>query len=125
MSSTTQTMPIQNRRVPVNILIAVSLALTIGVVSGSVITQAVIDRDAAIAPSLAAPLWDQQKLDAMEGRMAAASVSAAATWDPQKLEAMEGRQLAAAATLAPISPLWDQQKLDAMEGRQLAEQLQG
>lgn len=117
MSVTSQTLSVPSRRSAVQILIAVGLALTIGVVSGSVITRAVIDTDDAT--TFSAPLWDQQKLDAMAGRAAAVAVPSR-PWDAQKLEAMRGRQLFAAATLGPAVALWDQQKLEAMEGRQQA-----
>jgi hypothetical protein len=49
------------------------------------------------AASIGAPLWDADKLEAMQGRMLAESVLAegsAGLWDADKLEAMQGRMLA-------------------------------
>ena len=49
------------------------------------------------ASSIGAPLWDEGKLEAMEGRLLAETVrveGSAALWDAGKLEAMEGRVLA-------------------------------
>jgi hypothetical protein len=49
------------------------------------------------AASIAAPLWDAGKLEAMEGRVLAETVRTqgfAPLWDAGKLEAMQGRVLA-------------------------------
>jgi hypothetical protein len=101
MSTTTQTLQAPRRRVTAPAAVAAGLALTIGVVSGSVITRAAVERDVRLVPV------------------------AAATWDAQKVEAMQGRVLYAEITSAPSVQLWDPDKVAAMEGRQLAEQLHG
>jgi diphthamide synthase (EF-2-diphthine--ammonia ligase) len=75
------------------------------------------------AASIGAPLWDDGKLEAMEGRVLAESVRIqryAPLWDAGKLEAMEGRVLAETVRLQGAAPLWDAGKLEAMEGRVLA-----
>ena len=74
------------------------------------------------AASIAAPLWDAGKLQAMEGRVLAETVrqGAAPLWDAGKLEAMRGRVLAETVRLQGAAPLWDAGKLEAMEGRVLA-----
>ena len=73
------------------------------------------------AASVAAPLWDAGKLEAMEGRVLAASVGSHgyALWDAGKIEAMEGRVLAASVGSDGYA-LWDAGKIEAMEGRVLA-----
>jgi hypothetical protein len=74
------------------------------------------------AAGLGAPLWDAAKLEAMEGRVLAASVGshANALWDAGKLEAMAGRVLAEPVRAEGSATLWDAGKLEAMEGRVLA-----
>jgi anti-sigma-K factor RskA len=42
-------------------------------------------------------------------------------WDEAKLDAMEGRMLAETVRIYGSIPLWDEAKLDAMESRMLAE----
>jgi hypothetical protein len=42
-------------------------------------------------------------------------------WDEAKVQAMEGRMLAETVRIYGRIPLWDEAKLDAMEGRMLAE----
>jgi hypothetical protein len=125
---------------PVSIAIAVVVALGIGAVAGPMITQAVDDRPAAVASTVGAPLWDAQKLEAMQGRALAERFRSAAplTWDAQKLDAMAGRVLylpvavqpEVSVTAKPSSTLpsptiegWDAYKLKAMEGRVLAAQV--
>src|SRR5262245_38833606 len=76
---------------------AVSVLAAAAVIMSSVaLSQAVRTSDSEPA-AVAAPLWDAGKLEAMEGRVLAASVgsSAYALWDDAKLEAMSGRVLAA------------------------------
>ena len=75
------------------------------------------------AASIAAPLWDAGKLEAMQGRVLAETVrvqGSAPLWDAGKLEAMRGRVLAETVRLQGAAPLWDAGKLEAMEGRVLA-----
>ena len=103
------------------ILIAIIVALVVGALIGSVVTTVVNDRLAAssgVAPARAlvvtpvgTPLWDSQKLEAMEGRALAEQYRGeqAVAWDVGKLEEMEGHQLA------------EQSRAEAMEDRQLAE----
>ena len=125
---------------PVSIVVvtAVVVALGIGVAAGTIITKAVDDSRSAVATSVGAPLWDAQKLDAMQGRAMAERFrnTQPVTWDVAKLEAMAGRVLylpvaAEVATTAmtakpsstqrqPAYVGWDAGKLEAMEGRVLA-----
>jgi hypothetical protein len=76
------------------------------------------------AASIGVPLWDADKLEAMDGRQLAETVRAEASagtlWDADKLEAMEGRQLAETVRAQGPAVLWDADKLEAMEGRVLA-----
>jgi molybdopterin biosynthesis enzyme len=75
------------------------------------------------AVSTDAPLWDEGKLAAMQGRVLAESVRSegyAPLWDEGKLEAMKGRVLAESVRSEGYAPLWDEGKLEAMEGRVLA-----
>lgn len=106
------------------IAIAMVVALGIGGLAGLMVTRATEGRPAAVTTPVGIPYWDDQKLEAMEGRQLAAQVGIAGTqlWDARKLEAMEGRQLAEQVGIAGTQ-LWDAQKLEAMEGRQLAERL--
>jgi hypothetical protein len=119
MSATLQTSAIDRPQVVGPIIAAVVLALAIGAAAGSLITRAVVDRaDTDVVVS--APVWDAQKLSAMEGRQVAAQVRSVPAWDAQKLAAMEGRLLAEQITPALG---WDEAKLAAMEGRVLAGQV--
>lgn len=75
------------------------------------------------AASTEAPLWDEGKLAAMQGRLLAESVRSegyAPLWDEGKLDAMKGRVLAESVRSDGYAPLWDAGKLEAMEGRVLA-----
>ena len=75
------------------------------------------------AASVAAPLWDAGKLEAMQGRVLAETVrteGSASLWDAGKLEAIQGRVLAETVRVQGSAPLWDEGKLEAMEGRVLA-----
>ena len=82
-------------RTIVRAVLALAAALAIGAAGGSLTSDAAIE-----APVAGVLPWDQQKLDAMEGRQAAETVQAPAIgiapWDQQKLDAMEGAQAAAA-----------------------------
>ena len=121
------------------IVIAIIVALGIGIFAGTVITKAVDDRPAAVATPVGAQFWDAQKLQAMEGRVLAERYRSEQplAWDAQKLEAMEGRAMAEQFRLDATAPivvtakpsstrpplqaeLWDPYKLEAMEGRVLA-----
>jgi hypothetical protein len=44
-------------------------------------------------------------------------------WNEGKLEAMEGRMLAESIRIKGYAPLWNEGKLEAMEGRMLAESI--
>ena len=123
MSVRVESTPIRSS-FPVSIAIAVVVALGIGAVAGTMITQAVEDRPVAVASTVGAPLWDAQKLDAMAGRVlylpAAVQPDVSVTakpsstlssptiegWDAYKLKAMEGRVLAAqvGAEDPPVKP---------------------
>jgi hypothetical protein len=100
MSAEAKTLAVPARHVASYVL-AIVLALVIGAAAGSIITRAfatdgTISREqvVGIAP------WDQQKLDAMEGRQdaetAAVDGPGIAPWDQEKLDAMEGFQASAA-----------------------------
>ena len=119
------------------IVIAIIVALGIGIFAGTVITKAVDDRPATATTSIGTQVWDAQKLQAMQGRALAERFRAAqpVTWDAQKLEAMAGRVLyqpvaveaevamtaKPSVTQRPQAPvLWDEGKLEAMAGRVLA-----
>lgn len=54
---------------------AVAAALVISVLGGAVATRSVDDRKRAVEAPASAPLWDAQKLEAMEGRQLAAELS--------------------------------------------------
>jgi hypothetical protein len=124
---------------PASIVIAIIAALGIGVAAGTLITKAVDDRPTAVATSVGSPLWDAQKLEAMQGRALAEQyrVGQPLAWDAQKLEAMAGRVLYQPVAVEPESVTtakpsitrpdrafvgWDAYKLQAMKGRVLAEQ---
>jgi hypothetical protein len=104
------------------IVIAIIVALSIGIFAGTVITKAVDDRPAAVASPVGAQLWDAQKLQAMQGRAMAEQFRSEQplAWDAQKLEAMEGRALAEQFRGEQAPVLWDEGKLEAMAGRVLA-----
>ena len=107
------------------ILIAIVVALGVGVLTGAALTKAVNDRPAGssgLAPArqlVATPAgtlsWDAYKLDAMEGRVLAeryrSEAGAAVAMDTGKLEETEAHQLA------------EQFRSNAMENRQLAEDI--
>jgi hypothetical protein len=123
----------------VSIVFAVIIALGIGAAAGTIVTKAVDDRPAAVATTVGSPLWDAQKLEAMQGRALAEQVrSTQVAWDTQKLAAMAGRVLyqpiaaepevamtAKPSLTRPAPPTegWDAYKLKAMEGRVLAAQV--
>jgi hypothetical protein len=80
------------------VIVAIVAAVTVGALAGSMITQAIMDRDNAVPTAAGVVSWDAGKLEAMEGRQLAEQFRAEAgpvvSWDAGKLEAMEGRQLA-------------------------------
>jgi hypothetical protein len=90
------------------IVIAIIVALGIGLFAGTVITKAVDDRPAAVATPVGAQFWDDQKLQAMQGRAMAERYRSEEplAWDARKLEAMAGRVLAAGvgAEDPPVRP---------------------
>jgi hypothetical protein len=104
------------------IVIAIIVALGVGIFAGTVITKAVDDRPAAVASPVGAQLWDAQKVQAMEGRALAERYRSEQplAWDAQKLEAMEGRAMAEQFRDEQAPVLWDEGKLEAMAGRVLA-----
>ena len=97
------------------VVIAV-IAFAFGV-AGAVTIQTVADRSSAVEATSSVSLWDTGRLEAMEGRVAAASVTQPVVWDSFMSEAMVGRQLAATT---PARARWDRGMLDAIQGRQLA-----
>ena len=115
-----------------SIVVAIIVALGIGIFAGTVITKAVDDRPAAVGT----PLLNAQELASMEENPLAARfrIAQPVTWDAQKLDAMAGRvqylPVAVEAEVAmtakpsitqPQAPaLWDTYKLEAMAGRVLA-----
>jgi uncharacterized membrane protein len=99
MSAKTETIAVPGRHVA-SFALAVVLALAIGATAGSLITRAVTtdattesEQVVGIAP------WDQQKVDAMDGRQQAETAAVdgpgIAPWDQEKLDAMEGFQASA------------------------------
>ena len=73
------------------VVIAIVAALGLGALAVGMVRVAFDDDAPATATSVQTPLWDAQKLEAMEGRQLAAKVAQPVTWDAAKLEAMEGR----------------------------------
>ena len=103
------------------VLIAIVAALGLGALAVGAIRFAFDDRPAAVT-SVQAPLWDEGKLDAMQGRQLAAAQPVPGTMaalEPGQLKAiLEGRPAERVVT-QPAE--WDAGMLEAMEGRQLAE----
>ena len=104
MSTSTQTLPTRERRVSFVAVAAIVVSLGLGTVGGSVITRAVYPVRRPAAPATA--VWNSQKLDAMQGRLVAASLAEPGDIrvDPAKLAAMQGRQRAEAIRLAGSDP---------------------
>jgi hypothetical protein len=99
MSAKAENVGLRERHVMAYVM-ALLITLATGATIGSLIT-----REVTSTPTIAehqtvgiAP-WDQQKLDAMDGRQAAARIHETGLgilpWDPRKLEAMEGFQASA------------------------------
>jgi hypothetical protein len=79
-------------------VLALAAALVIGAAVGSVATRSIVVDPTTDVPVVGVAPWDQQKLDAMNGRQAAETLrqtTGIAPWDEQKLEAMEGLQATA------------------------------
>ena len=115
------------------IVIAIIVALGLGVAAGTTITKAVDDRTTTTGTSLV----EAQRLASMRESPLAArfQIAQPVTWDAQRLAAMAGRvlyqpvgvQAEVAMTAKPsitqrpqASVLWDEGKLEAMAGRVLA-----
>lgn len=99
MSAKAQTLAAPARPIASYVL-AIVITLVIGVTGGSLITQAVSsDSDAVAGQVVGITPWDQQKLDAMNGRQQAETVEVdgpgIAPWDQGKLDAAEGLQASA------------------------------
>ena len=105
------------------VVIAIVAALGLGALAVGTVRIAFGDDAPATATSVQAPLWDAQKLEAMEGRQLAEVATAGAgvpLLEPGELKAMlEGR----VQYVGPQTAGWDAAKLEAMEGRMLAEQV--
>jgi hypothetical protein len=99
MSAKAQTLTAPARPIASSV-VALLLTLAIGAAAGSLITRAVTSDTPAVAEQVVgiAP-WDQQKLDAMEGRQQAETVEADGpgipAWDQGMLDAMDGFQASA------------------------------
>jgi hypothetical protein len=99
MSAKTETLATPARPLA-STVVALILALAIGAAAGSLITRAVTSDTPAVAEQVVriAP-WDQQKLDAMNGRQMAETAEVdgpgIAAWDQGKLDAMDGFQASA------------------------------
>ena len=99
MSAKTETLATPARPIASTIL-AIVVTLAIGATAGSLITGAVTSDTPAVAEQVVgiAP-WDQQKLDAMNGRQMAGTAEVdgpgIAAWDQGKLDAMDGFQASA------------------------------
>jgi len=94
------------------IVIAIIVALGIGIFAGTVITKAVDDRPAVAASPVGAQSWDAQKLDAMAGRV---------LYHPVVVETDVATTAKPSSTQRPQAYVgWDRYKLEAMAGRVLA-----
>ena len=81
-------------------VLAIVVTLAVGATAGSLITQAVTPEVAsADVETVEITPWDQQKLDAMEGRQLAETAETdgpgIAPWDEDKLDAAESLQASA------------------------------
>ena len=133
MSTKAGTIGVSGRPARFTLWTAAVSALAAAALIMSAVALTVAARDRAVtgvagggiheAASTEAPLWDADKLAAMQGRVLAESVRSegyAPLWDEGKLEAMKGRVLAESVRSEGYAPLWDEGKLEAMEGRVLA-----
>lgn len=99
MSAKAETLAVPTRRVA-SYLLAIVLTLGVGAAAGSLITQALAEDSATTGERFVGiALWDQQKLDAVDGRQAAETAAVdgpgIAPWDQGKLDAMDGFQASA------------------------------
>ena len=99
MSAKAQTLAAPARPIA-SFVLAIVVALAIGVTAGSLITQAVTPEVTSVeVGTVGITPWDQQKLDAMNGRQQAETVGTdgpgIAPWDQGKLDAAEGLQASA------------------------------
>jgi hypothetical protein len=106
------------------IVIAIVAAVSLAALAVGTVRFAFDDDRPAAATSVQAPLWDAQKLEAMEGRVLAERVATSSivvpALEPGELKAiLEGR--GTVEQVGAQSSGWDAQKLEAMEGRVLAE----
>jgi hypothetical protein len=130
MSARVESPPIGGGTLGGSFVIAVVVALSMGVLLGSLVTYAIENDGGASHTFVARGTPALTAVDvgygskAIEGPMLAQRFGGPANvWDAGKLEAMQGRQLAEQfRSEAGSAVVWDAGKLDAMEGRQLAEQ---
>ena len=133
MSARVESPPIGGGTLGGSFVIAVVVALSIGVFLGSLVA---IESDGGTSRSTTFVARGTPALTAVdvgngskaiEGPMLAerfTGLASANVWDAGKLEAMEGRQLAEQfRSEAGSAVVWDAGKLEAMEGRQLAEEV--
>jgi hypothetical protein len=103
MSAKTETLATPARPIASSV-VALVITLAIGAAAGSLITRAVTSDTPAVAEQVVGITpWDQQKLEAMEGRQQAETVE------------VDG----------PGIPAWDQGMLDAVDGFQASAGRQG
>lgn len=130
MSARVESPPIGGGTLGGSFVIAVVVALSIGVFLGSLVTYAIENDGGASHTFVARGTPALTAVDVgygskgIEGPMLAERFSGPANiWDAGKLEAMQGRQLAEQfRSEAGSAVVWDAGKLAAMQGRQLAEQ---
>jgi hypothetical protein len=96
MSAKAETLATRARPIASSV-VALLLTLAVGAAAGSLITRAVTSDTPAVAEQVVGITpWDQQKLDAMDGRQLAETVEVdgpgIAPWDQGKLDAMDGFQ---------------------------------
>lgn len=99
MSAKAQTLAAPVRPIA-SYVVTIVLTLAIGAAAGSLITRAVASDTPAVAEQVAGITpWDQQKLDAMNGRQQAETAGVdgpgIAPWDQGKLDAAGGLQASA------------------------------
>ncbi len=122
MSARVESTPVRGSA-PRPIVILVVAALGLGALAGGLMRFAGDDRPTAVTTTRA-PLWDAQKLEAMEGRVLAEQVATAGAvvpaLEPGELKSiLEGRGPVERVGSQTVG--WDAAKLEAMEGRVLAE----
>jgi hypothetical protein len=99
MSAKAETLAAPARSIASSV-VALLLTLAIGAAGGSMLTRAVAsDRPAAAEQVAGITPWDQQKLDAMNGRQQAETVEVDGpgipAWDQGMLDAIDGFQASA------------------------------